>query len=59
MTDERLLKYFTNGTIGQAYRSMAEFLCQKLVAGPERTVALRKLLESQDAALRQVEDQRT
>jgi hypothetical protein len=34
-----------------AYRSFAVFLAQTVLPGPEATVALRKLLESRNAAI--------
>lgn len=34
------------------FHSMAQRLCEDLVPGPERTVALRHLLEAKDAAVR-------
>lgn len=58
--DEPLLRYFTyehlrSGVLQTVSRRYAE-AARELVAGiprsPERTVALRKLLESKDAAVR-------
>lgn len=34
------------------FHGLAQFICDKLQPGPERTVALRKLLEAKDAAVR-------
>jgi hypothetical protein len=34
------------------FHSLATDICQDIAPGPERTVALRKLLESKDAAVR-------
>jgi hypothetical protein len=57
--EERMLKHFTYGHLGpelravsKKFRDLADELCEILEAGPERTVALRKLLESKDAAVR-------
>lgn len=56
---ERMLKWFAYDhlppelqAVSQPYGMMAETLVQQLTPGPERTVALRKLLESKDAAVR-------
>lgn len=38
--------------ISQPFAAMAQVLMSKLPRNPERTVALRKLLESKDAAVR-------
>lgn len=38
--------------LGQRYGQLADDLLHTFIRGPERTVALRKLLESRDAALR-------
>jgi hypothetical protein len=34
------------------FKALAELTCELCYPGPERTVALRKLLESKDAAVR-------
>lgn len=34
------------------YNHLAKVICDNIEASPERTVALRKLLESKDAAIR-------
>lgn len=56
---ERILKYFEYGHLPQHLREvsvhfnrLANELCDKLAPSAERTVALRKLLESKDAAVR-------
>jgi hypothetical protein len=63
-TDEQLdgipiLKYFSYThlpthllKISAGFANMAKFIVDNCDAGPERTVALRKLLESKDAAVR-------
>ena len=38
--------------ISQPFRVMAEWIAKNLPRNPERTVALRKLLEAKDAAVR-------
>ena len=38
--------------VSQPFQSLADVLCDHLHPGPERTVALRKLLEAKDAAVR-------
>jgi hypothetical protein len=38
--------------ISAPFGGLAEVLCEQLEPGPERTVALRKLLEAKDAAVR-------
>lgn len=57
--DERMLKWFAFGhlpetlqLISKPFSDLANQLCGTVQAGPERTVALRKLLESKDAAVR-------
>ena len=61
MPKERLLKFFDceplrlNArftAISAQFRSLAEEICSEIDPGPERTVALRKLLESREAAVR-------
>lgn len=39
-------------TVSKPFSSMASILCETLPRNPERTVALRKLLESKDCAVR-------
>jgi len=38
----------------KAYRELGESICAAIPAGPERTVALRKLVESKDCAVRAI-----
>ena len=56
---EPILQFFTYdhlplrlAQVVVTYRAMAETLVEVLPRNPERTVALRKLLESKDAAVR-------
>ena len=59
MDEERMLKWFAfdhlpehlKGVSGDFY-ALACTICATLSSGPERTVALRKLLEAKDAAVR-------
>ena len=61
-TDERMMKWFHTShltdqnarKIAKAYQELAEYTITVLDPGPERTVALRKLLEARDAAVRAV-----
>jgi hypothetical protein len=61
---ERMLKWFEYGhlpddlaAVSALFAEVAARLCRQLKPGPERTVALRKLLEAKDAAVRQaIED---
>ena len=41
-------------SMSQRFFHLADQVCQTSEAGPERTVALRKLLEAKDAAVRAV-----
>ena len=57
--NERMLKWFEYEhlpeklqTVSKPFGELAKLLCDLAVAGPERTVALRKLLEAKDAAVR-------
>ena len=57
--DERMLKYFEFAHLPEhlqvvscKFHELAWTLCSVVEAGPERTVALRKLLEAKDAAVR-------
>ena len=57
--EERMLKWFAYEhlpphlrEVSQPFNDLALQLVAALDAGPERTVALRKLLESKDAAVR-------
>lgn len=59
MNEERMLKWFayahlpeTLQEVSRPFGEMASKLCEVIEAGPERTVALRKLLEAKDAAVR-------
>ena len=60
-TKERMLSWFVydhlkgelQGVASQ-FRDMAETIASTIERGPERTVALRKLLEAKDAAIRAV-----
>lgn len=56
---ERMLKWFEYEhlppnlqEVSRPFCHLAVSLCEAIVAGPERTVALRKLLEAKDAAVR-------
>ena len=57
--DERMLKWFAFEHLPESlkevsyhFHELARTVCSLVEAGPERTVALRKLLESKDAAVR-------
>lgn len=57
--DERMLKWFKFGhlpdhlqDVSRPFAELAAGLCSQVIGGPERTVALRKLLEAKDAAVR-------
>jgi hypothetical protein len=57
--DERMLKWFEYEhlpehlkKVSMPFREFARLLVETLETGPERTIALRKLLESKDAAVR-------
>jgi hypothetical protein len=59
MNNERLLKWFEFKhlpdelqKVSRPFCEMAEKICETIEPGPERTVALRKLLEAKDAAVR-------
>ncbi len=56
---ERMLKWFEYGhlpehlqQVSRTFSDLAHYLCENIEPGPERTIALRKLLESKDAAVR-------
>ena len=56
---DRMLQFFTYGHLPEAlakvslpFCQLAEELCATLPSNPERTVALRKLLEAKDCAVR-------
>ena len=57
--DEPMLQFFAWGhlrddlqTISKPLGDMAKWICETLLRNPERTVALRKLLEAKDCAVR-------
>lgn len=57
--EERMLKFFEYShlpgplqSISQYFHTLAHKLVDQIQPGPERTVALRKLLESKDCAVR-------
>jgi hypothetical protein len=57
--DERMLKWFDYEhlpehlqKVSKPFGELARHLCETITSGPERTVALRKLLESKDAGVR-------
>lgn len=59
MDEERMLKWFEYAhlpeplqCVSELFYALARRLCTSITAGPERTVALRKLLEAKDAAVR-------
>lgn len=59
MPEERMLKWFAYGhlpenlqAVSRPFGELAKEMCAVIQPGPERTVALRKLLESKDAAVR-------
>lgn len=56
---ERMLKWFEYKhlpehlqDVSKPFGDLAYLLCETVEGGPERTVALRKLLEAKDAAVR-------
>lgn len=56
---DRMLQFFTYGHLPEAlakvslpFCQLAEEICATLPSNPERTVALRKLLEAKDCAVR-------
>lgn len=59
---ERMLVHFSYSHLPEGpirdtsmrFKDLAIIMCQTITPGPERTVALRKLLESKDAAVRAV-----
>ena len=59
MKEERMMKWFEFAhlpehlkVVSEKFHELACLLCKLVEPGPERTVALRKLLESKDAAVR-------
>lgn len=59
MNEERMMKWFEFGHLSEhlqatssGFYELACSMCALVDSGPERTVALRKLLEAKDAAVR-------
>ena len=59
MDEERMMEWFEFGhlpehlqAVSSGFFELACSMCELVEAGPERTVALRKLLEAKDAAVR-------
>jgi len=59
MKDHQLMKFFAYAhlpeklqSVSKKFHETAEFILENTPAGPEQTVALRKLLESKDCAVR-------
>lgn len=59
MGDESILQFFAYEhlpvhlqVVSEPFHQLAHKLCDKLEPGPERSAALRKLLEAKDAAVR-------
>ena len=59
MGEERMMKWFAYAhlpehlqAVSRPFGELAEKICEEIEGGPERTVALRKLLEAKDAAVR-------
>ena len=60
LTEDRMLKWFAPtvtlpdklAATSKGFAALAEFICKSIEPGPERTIALRKLLEAKDAAVR-------
>lgn len=59
MNEERMLKWFAYSHLpehlqahSKPFGELAEHIAGSIAPGPERTVALRKLLEAKDAAVR-------
>lgn len=59
MNEERMMKWFEYSHLpdflqrmSKPFHQLAEAICADAAPGPERTVALRKLLEAKDAAVR-------
>lgn len=59
MTDERMIKWFAYEHLPESlqaaskpFHDLATLIDDTIPPGPERTVALRKLLEAKDAAVR-------
>lgn len=56
---DRMMKWFAYShlpqhlqEISKPFGDLAQYVCNVVESGPERTVALRKLLEAKDAAVR-------
>lgn len=61
MDEDRMLKWFDFDHLPENLREVSKHfcwlavkVCEDIQPGPERTVALRKLLEAKDAAVRAV-----
>lgn len=59
LTEDRMMKWFAYThlpdhilPVGKKFYELAHHITATIETGPERTVALRKLLESRDAAVR-------
>lgn len=59
MNEDRMLKWFAYGhlpeplsEVSRAFHQLAHAIALDVDPGPERTVAMRKLLEAKDAAVR-------
>lgn len=59
LSADRMMKWFEFGhlpdeqkEVSRRFAALADFVVQNVDGGPERTVALRKLLEAKDAAVR-------
>lgn len=59
VTEDRMMKWFAYQhlpphlqAVSKGFSDLAESICDLTDPGPERTVALRKLLEAKDAAVR-------
>ena len=57
--NERMMKWFAYShlkppllSVSSMFFDLASYVCEEIEPGPERTVALRKLLEAKDAAVR-------
>ncbi len=50
--NERMLKWFEYGHLPEQFKDLASSIVEDVIQGPERTVALRKMLEAKDAAVR-------
>jgi len=57
--EERMLKWFAFDhsppnlkEVSESFATVAQWIAGEIEPGPERTVALRKLLEAKDAAVR-------